>query len=186
MSDEEFVDPILPIVSDAPKPPQKEDDIPAPKPGPQKPIMVQPQPHPVEPLHQSESETNRRIDEARRLATQPDPNRQPLPYVPQAPLYAPPAPHAPQGVAGYEEPDPWARVPIDTYWFSRTWARSPNRDEYRPWEFELVTVDNRNQQGRMLARIDGPYELALDRAKMSWAKNMPADVRATKIMVLSS
>lgn len=84
------------------------------------------------------------------------------------------------------KPDPWSGVPVDTYWFSRTWARSPGRDEIRAWEFELVTADNRGQQNRLLYRGDGSYELALIKARAAWERELTHDIRALKILVLSS
>lgn len=166
MSDEEFVEPILPVVSDAPRPPEKPDDIPAPRPGPQKPLMITPAP----PMRTHMEDTPiRRVEPVR----MPDPQMPP----PRLPPEPPPAAY---------HGDPWAKVPLDLYWFTRTWSRSPYPDEYREWEFELVTIDNKRQQGRMLSRIDGPFELALVKAKAGWAEQLPPNMYASKIMVLSS
>lgn len=86
----------------------------------------------------------------------------------------------------------WAKVPVDGYWFTKSWGRSPNPTEQRVWEFELVTMDANNQQSRMFAKVDGPFEEALDKARVRWDAAMAAEkvamqgVRARKIIVLSS
>lgn len=184
MSDEDAIAPMLPIVSDAPKAPQRDDDIPAPKPVQRQHVAsALPAAQGVQPvgtveIDASPETVNARIDASIRAASAPDPNRYAAP-VPQA--SPPPRPAAPQSHG-----DPWARVPLDLYWFTRTWSRSPFPEEYREWEFELVTEDNRRQRGRLLARIDGPFELALVKAKANWAEQMPPNVMAQKIMVLSS
>lgn len=156
---------ILPIVPDGPRPPEQ-DDNPLPKPQRARgdiPPVVRPQ----EPTG----------------VVQPDPLYQGREHglTPEAMVIKGPSP-----VARYQKPDPWANVPVDTYWFGRTWSRSPNPDEYREWEFELVTTDNRGQRNRLLARVDGPFSLALDRVKAGWEEQLGANVRADKIMVLSS
>lgn len=121
-----------------------------------------------------------------RRSVQPTPKSAPLPPKTAEQVHVYSAQGVERDMGHYAKPDPWAKIPTDTYWFGRTWARSPGQDEVRAWEFELVTVDGRNQQDRLLARIDGPFELALDKAKIQWETQMGHDVRAMKILVLSS
>lgn len=77
----------------------------------------------------------------------------------------------------------WDVVPVDGYWFSKAEGRSPQPGERRVWNFELVTIDEKNQQDRLYARVDGIYENALNLARRDWEEKLVAVSRSTKIKV---
>ncbi len=68
----------------------------------------------------------------------------------------------------------WRQIPIDAYWFSKAIGRSPQPGEKSVWNFELVTMDSKDQRGRMYARVDAPYEEALELARFKWEEDIAA------------
>lgn len=84
-------------------------------------------------------------------------------------------------------PDPWAKVPVDPYWFAKEYGRSPGLDEERVWRFELVTLDKYAQRGRITAQVYGTYEKALCAVKLMFEPELDSmKLKASKIMLLGS
>lgn len=78
---------------------------------------------------------------------------------------------------------------MDTYWFGKAVGRGPIPGEERVWSLELVTVDNKDQRGRLYIKKVGKYEDVLAAVKYDWEEKllpMKNEVRPRSIMVMDS